>query len=226
MNIRIQDGAYRARMTGAQVKLSSKGTPYLTFLWKTEQDFELKSFFFLTDKTGGPNEKGKALVRKWCPKWDGSEYWFNEHFDEVSQIPVTLVVKNEPSFKDPSLIYPTVKWVNPANSYSRQSCSADRLVGCSDGSSPNCQSDTQVGFDIEASVPTPESRTEFESYLDQLSPTMADAWTAINVLYRGKSAAFIEKAWFSIIDTYANGKDQDQFSEAQWQSVINHMREM
>ena len=208
MNIRIQDGAYRARMTGAQVKLSFKGTPYLTFLWKTEQDFELKSFFFLTDKTGGPNEKGKALVRKWCPQWDGSEYWFNEHFDEVSQIPVILVVKNEPSFKDPSLIYPTVKWVNP--------------IGVS-LSSPRSAT-TEALPEPADDPPTPESRAEFESYLDQLSPTMADAWTAINVLYRGNSAAFIEKAWFSIIDTYANGKDQDQFSEAQWQSVINHMK--
>ena len=211
-------------MTGAQVKLSAKGTPYLTFLWKTEQGVELKSFFFLTDKSGGPNENGKALVRKWCPKWDGGEYWFNEHFDEVSRIPVILIVHNEPSYKDPSQIYPVVKWVNPANGYGRSTCSAGPLVGCSDESSPNSQSDTEVGVDSETSVPDPKNRAEFASYLDQLTPTMADAWAAINILYRGKSAAFVEKAWFSIIDTYSNGKDQDQFTEAQWQSVINHMK--
>ena len=205
MALLLQDGAYRAKMTGAQVKLSAKGTPYLTFLWKTEQGVELKSFFFLTDKSGGPNENGKALVRKWCPNWDGGEYWFNEHFDEVSKIPVILIVKNEPSYKDPSQIYPVVKWVNP--------------IGGHEAPSTNNQAPTPT-------PPDPANRAEFASYLDQLTPTMADAWAAINILYRGKSAAFVEKTWFSIIDAYSNGKDQDQFSEAQWLSVINHLKNL
>ena len=197
-------------MTGAQVKLSAKGTPYLTFLWKTEQGVELKSFFFLTDKSGGPNENGKTLVRKWCPNWDGGEYWFNEHFDEVSKIAVILIVKNEPSYKDPSQIYPVVKWVNP--------------IGGHQSPTTNYQSPTTNYQSPTTTPPDPANRAEFASYLDQLTPMMADAWAAINILYRGKSAAFVEKAWFSIIDTYSNGKDQDQFTEAQWQSVINHMK--
>ena len=214
MALLLQDGAYRAKMTGAQVKLSAKGTPYLTFLWKTEQGVELKSFFFLTDKSGGPNENGKTLVRKWCPNWDGGEYWFNEHFDEVSKIAVILIVKNEPSYKDPSQIYPVVKWVNP-------------IGGQRDLQRGSGVPTASEECDATASQPTPPdpaNRAEFASYLDQLTPMMADAWAAINILYRGKSAAFVEKAWFSIIDTYSNGKDQDQFTEAQWQSVINHMK--
>ena len=212
MNIKLQDGAYRARMTGAQVKLSAKGTPYLTFLWKTEQGVELKSFFFLTDKSGGSNENGKALVRKWCPNWDGGEYWFNEHFDEVSRIPVILIVKNEPCYKDPSQIYPVVKWVNPIGGH--QSPTTNHQLPITNYQSPT------------TTPPDPANRAEFASYLDQLTPTMADAWAAINILYRGKSAAFVEKAWFSIIDTYSNGKDQDQFTEAQWISVINHLKQL
>ena len=212
MALLLQDGAYRAKMTGAQVKLSAKGTPYLTFLWKTEQGVELKSFFFLTDKSGGPNENGKALVRKWCPNWDGGEYWFNEHFDEVSRIPVILIVKNEPCYKDPSQIYPVVKWVNP--------------IGGHQSPTTNYQSPTTNYQSPTTTPPDPANRAEFASYLDQLTPTMADAWAAINILYRGKSAAFVEKAWFSIIDTYSNGKDQDQFTEAQWLSVINHLKQL
>jgi len=116
MNTLIQNGQYLATLDQAEVKLSAKGNTVLCFRWRLERSGELIMLYAgLMMKDGTENTRGIALLKRWCPAWDGDPYWFCEHLDEARAYAVKLSIVNEPDWRDASKIVPVVKWVNPAN---------------------------------------------------------------------------------------------------------------
>ena len=59
---------------------------------------------------------------------------------------------------------------------------------------------------------------------DDLKPTMKDAWEAFCFMTSDWSNAEREKLWFSIIGKVAPGKDQIDFTEAEWSRVVSEMK--
>ena len=59
---------------------------------------------------------------------------------------------------------------------------------------------------------------------DDLKPTMKDAWEAFCFLTSDWSGAEREALWFATIGKVAPGKDQIDFTEAEWSRVVSEMK--
>jgi hypothetical protein len=73
---------------------------------------EMKNRFVLVESDGVLNTVNIAKVREWSG-WDGIDpYWFIEA--AKTSIKCMVKVKMEPGFRDPTTMYPVIKWVNKA----------------------------------------------------------------------------------------------------------------
>ena len=201
----LQDGVYDAHLVAAHHCESRLGKPIIEFLWKIDQsDLTVKSFLHLEMKNGLKNVQGIRFTKGWAVDWDGeAPDWFENNLETCQQYAVRLTVVNQPALNDPTRLYTHVKWVNPRQwarseelKVKREECPAVRKI----------------------------DPTRIPQLPDDLKPTMKDAWEAFCFLTSDWSNAEREKLWFSIIGKVAPGKDQIDFTEAEWSRVVSEMK--
>ena len=201
----LQDGVYDAHLVAAHHCESRLGKPIIEFLWKIDQsDLTVKSFLHLEMKNGLKNVQGIRFTKGWAVDWDGeAPDWFENNLETCQQYAVRLMVVNQPALNDPTRLYTHVKWVNP-----RQWARSEELKVKSE----ECPAVRKI------------DPTRIPLLPDDLKPTMKDAWEAFCFLTSDWSNAEREKLWFSIIGKVAPGKDQIDFTEAEWSRVVSEMK--
>ena len=201
----LQDGVYDAHLVAAHHCESRLGKPIIEFLWKIDQsDLTVKSFLHLEMKNGLKNVQGIRFTKGWAVDWDGeAPDWFENNLETCQQYAVRLTVVNQPALNDPTRLYTHVKWVNP-----RQWTRSEELKVRSE----ECPAVRKI------------DPTRIPQLPDDLKPTMKDAWEAFCFLTSDWSNAEREKLWFSIIGKVAPGKDQIDFTEAEWSRVVSEMK--
>ena len=201
----LQDGVYDAHLVAAHHCESRLGKPIIEFLWKIDQsDLTVKSFLHLEMKNGLKNVQGIRFTKGWAVDWDGeAPDWFENNLETCQQYAVRLMVVNQPALNDPTRLYTHVKWVNP-----RQWARSEELKVKSE----ECPAVRKI------------DPTRIPQLPDDLKPTMKDAWEAFCFLTSDWSNAEREKLWFSIIGKVAPGKDQIDFTEAEWSRVVSEMK--
>ena len=201
----LQDGVYDAHLVAAHHCESRLGKPIIEFLWKIDQsDLTVKSFLHLEMKNGLKNVQGIRFTKGWAVDWDGeAPDWFENNLETCQQYAVRLTVVNQPALNDPTRLYTHVKWVNP-----RQWARSEELKVKSE----ECPAVRKIDPSRIPLLP------------DDLKPTMKDAWEAFCFLTSDWSNAEREKLWFSIIGKVAPGKDQIDFTEAEWSRVVSEMK--
>ena len=201
----LQDGVYDAHLVAAHHCESRLGKPIIEFLWKIDQsDLTVKSFLHLEMRNGLKNVQGIRFTKGWAVDWDGeAPDWFENNLETCQQYAVRLTVVNQPALNDPTRLYTHVKWVNP-----RQWARSEELKVKSE----ECPAVRKI------------DPTRIPQLPDDLKPTMKDAWEAFCFLTSDWSNAEREKLWFSIIGKVAPGKDQIDFTEAEWSRVVSEMK--
>ena len=203
----LQDGVYDAHLVAAHHCVSRLGKPIIEFLWKIDRsDLTVKSFLHLEMKNGLKNVQGIRFAKGWAIDWDGVDpKWFENHIETCQQYAVRLTVVNDRSTTNPSLTYTHVKWVNPRNGFAAQKA------------------------ECEARSAERELRkidpARFAELPADLKPTMNDTWETFCFLTSDWSGAEREALWFAIIGRVAPGKDQIDFTEAEWSRVVSEMKE-
>ena len=202
----LQDGVYDAHLVAAHHCVSRLGKPIIEFLWKIDRsDLTVKSFLHLEMKNGLKNVQGIRFAKGWAIDWDGVDpKWFENHIETCQQYAVRLTVVNDRSTTNPSLTYTHVKWVNPRSGFAapRVECevrSAERELRKIDPA-------------------------RFAELPADLKPTMNDTWETFCFLTSDWSGAEREALWFAIIGRVAPGKDQIDFTEAEWSRVVSEMK--
>lgn len=195
--VTITDGKHRAHLCGAKTGASHTGNRYVNFQWQLADGTgrRIYSSSYLNRKDGSRNESGIALLRKWATGWDGNDpAWFVDNLDALRGIEVELIIKNKPWYKDQSKISPQVLFVNPVAA---------------------------------TSAATSEER-KTQPFAERLptviAPNMLDVWQAFREATEGMDAHDRDLLWLSIVETTVPGKDQDLFTDEDWQSVINAMK--
>ena len=207
----LQDGVYDAHLVAAHHCESRLGKPIIEFLWKIDQsDLTVKSFLHLEMKNGLKNVQGIRFTKGWAVDWDGeAPDWFENNLETCQQYAVRLTVVNQPALNDPTRLYTHVKWVNP------RKWNGGRVEG---GKVEECGV-RSAECEVRKIDPTRISLLP-----DDLKPTLKDAWEAFCFLTSDWSNAEREKLWFSIIGKVAPGKDQIDFTEAEWSRVVSEMK--
>lgn len=201
----LPDGVYPAHLVQATSGTSAAGLPIVEFLWQLDgTNRTLKSFLHLRLSDGSPNAKGIAFTRRWAPDWDGVEAaWFSRNLAFAAQYAVKLTVENRPWIRDPTRIFPAVKWVTPRSWQSETSAE------------PHAHT---------KAAPKPLAREALAEVPDDIEPTMVNAWAVFSLLYAGQSVATKETEWIAIVHELVPGTDQIDFTEANWRTVLAYLR--
>lgn len=109
--MQLQDGTYAAKPTACSITESKNGNLMAVMKFRLENGPELTFYSVLVKADGTVNTRNIEDIRKWSG-WDGADpYWLMD--TALADVPVEVVVANEPSITDPSKNWPAVKWVNP-----------------------------------------------------------------------------------------------------------------
>lgn len=198
----LQDGAYDAHLVAARYGLSRLGKPIVEFLWKIDSsDLTVKSFLHLEMKNGLRNVRGIQFTQVWASDWNGTDpEWFEKNIELCSRYPVRLTVVNVESPNEPGRLYTQVKWVNA------------RLSHPVPAKAPDEGGLRRIDPARAAELPDP------------IVPSMKGAWQAFCFLTSDWTAAERENLWFALVGKVAPGKDQIDFTEAEWSRIINEMK--
>lgn len=190
--VTIQNGKYRAKLCSVRTSISQKGIPGVTFNWELADGSarRIYSRTSLLKNDGKRNEIGIGLVRRWVPEWDGKEVqWFEQNHELLRGRTVELVIENKPWYKDPSMIGPEVKFVNPIKPTS----------GVNNGTTPVIISGL-------------------------IAPNMIDVIGAYAQATNDMDPVERDRQWIEIVRHAVPDKDQDLFTNEDWQKVIDHLR--
>ena len=203
----LQDGVYDAHLVAAHHCVSRLGKPMIEFLWKIDRsDLTVKSFLHLEMKNGLKNVQGIRFTKGWAIDWDGEDPdWFDNNLQTCQQYAVRLTVVNDRSTTNPSLTYTHVKWVNTRTGFPRPQVKVE--------------GEGEEGRGLRRIDPS-----RIPLLPDDLKPTMKDAWEAFCFLTSDWAGAEREALWFAIIGKVAPGKDQIDFTEAEWSRVVSEMK--
>lgn len=207
--LKIQDGAYLAHLAGAQVKLTTTNKLMVAFRWELAEGLgEIIGYSVLSQADGSLNSKPIEYIRRWCPEWDGVDpYWFEEHLAELRAIEVKLSIRNEPSYRDASVIVPRVVWVNPAKWSPKPTKTPPEVY----------DPDNLLGeLKVLGAAP------EFD--LSVVEPTMSDVWSAYAYLCRKIPLAKRDACWIAKVHELVPNKDQIDFTVEDWGKVLAWMR--
>jgi hypothetical protein len=107
----IQDGTYAARPGQARVYENDKGSLVACIEMHIDGGPVLKSFHTLAKADGTLMTRTIDNLKAWSG-WDGTDpFWLTDN--DLTGIPVEVVVENQPGMSDPTKMYASVKWVNP-----------------------------------------------------------------------------------------------------------------
>lgn len=207
----IQDGNYLAKLKGAQTRLTAAGKLMLVFLWELEDGRQIKSYSVISQPDGTLNPKPIGYIQRWCPDWDGVDpYWFEENLAALAQLKVRLSIRNEPSYRDPTISEAKVMWINPLTW--GEWVKVKRLGEGEAGET-----------DPEALMTTLVRDGEID--LSIVKPTMSELWGAYAHLCREVPIAKRNACWIAAMKRLIPGKDQIDFDEGDWEEVLRWMRQ-
>lgn len=208
----IQDGNYPAKLKGAQTRLTAVGKLMLVFLWEFEDGRQIKSYSVISQPDGTLNPKPIGYIQRWCPDWDGVDpYWFEENLAALAQLKVRLSIRNEQSYRDPTISEAKVMWINPLTwgpSYAK--ATEGKGVGAGEPVDP------------EALMTTLARDGEID--LSIVRPTMSEVWGAYAHLCREVPIAKRNACWITAMKRLVPSKDQIDFDEGDWECVLEWVR--
>jgi len=195
--ITIEDGKHHARLVALTTGRSQSGNPYVQFQWQLTDGRRIYSASYLNRKDGSRNERGIANMQKWAKEWDGKDIgWFERELERLKEMTVELVVKNKPWFRDPAQTSPQVEFINPVNA-----------------------AETPVKAVERVTVPTGRTFA-----LGEVAPNMLDAWRAFQEQTTELSSYERDLIWIEAVNKAAPNKDQDLFTDEDWEKVIHILK--
>ena len=196
----LQNGRYAARLSYATAYTTAAGARAVEFLWELDNPYDAnnpkasaKSTLVMTKRDGTPNDAGIQYVRNWATDWDGKD---PEWF--ARNLAFVSLYRIAVTIEDGK-----VKWVTARNYWEktqRQASAAPAPCGV-------------PFFD-------PAKLKELPRKIER---TMSGVWCAFRFLAEGKTPDVRDRKWFELIASAAPGKMQVDFTEEDWQKVIDEM---
>lgn len=187
------------RVVDVDVTTSKAGNPMVVVEWDVASEpRHLRSYHVTADAAGVRNERNIRTLRNVFPKWDGqSTGWFAENYDECLTASAELVTEERVWNGH---LYSAVKYVNPL------------------------RSGLQAMLVPPKRLPPP---TRPQGTLpEEIEPTLESVWNAYVALHSGETYPELSKGWFALLDSaVVPQKDQDQYDEFDWRTVIAAMKD-
>ncbi|MFZ4778300.1 MAG: hypothetical protein ACOYM3_23260 [Terrimicrobiaceae bacterium] len=189
-----------------------------------EENEMLKKFFVLFKADGSPNIDDYNLIREFSG-WNGLDpYWIQDNAG--AEWPVSVVVGMEPGYKDPSKLYPTIKWVNTVGGASMPASSDRAAILAEFGSRFRALAGPQPVMNsrhtpVKTGAPSvPPARAPLPAPTRPppggVKHTQASCWDALQAAQPSASQAEIENLWYSIVTG-----DQATMTSADWARVAD-----
>ena len=194
--ITIQDGKHRAKLFSVAIKQAKSGRPFAQFNWQFTDgsNRRIYSISSPTRRDGSRNDKGIDLMKQWAPGWDGNDIrWFEQNLDTLRETEVDLLIKNKPWFKDPSQIGPQVIGIYPV---------------------------AKGGLAEKPRRETTPAKHPLQTPI-VATPNMIDIFNAFKSATEGMDSVVRDKLWLDTVHSAVPGKDQDLFTDEDWQTVID-----
>ena len=188
-----------------------------------EENEMLKKFFVLFKADGSPNMDDYNLIREFSG-WNGIDpYWIQDNAE--AEWPVSVVVGMLPGYKEPTKLFPTIKWVNTVGG-GGMPVSSDRAAILAEfgprlralaGPQPVMNSRhtpvktaTPAGPPARAPLPAPT-----RSPPSGVKHTQASCWDALQAGQPNASPDEVVALWYSLIAE----RDQATMTGADWANV-------
>ena len=184
----------------------------------------LRKYFVLFKADGSPNESDYNLIREFSA-WDGIDpYWIQDNAG--AEWPVEVVVAWEPGYKDPSKLFPTIKWVNTVGTTGMPESGDRGAILARFGSrlralaGPRPVANSRHTPVKTAAPSAPPARAPLPAPTRPppggVKHTQASCWDALQASQPNASQAEIENLWYSIVTG-----DQATMTSADWARVAD-----
>jgi hypothetical protein len=187
-----------------------------------EENTMLRKYFVLFKSDGSPNLSDYNLIREFSG-WDGLDpYWIQENAG--AEWPVEVVIAWEPGYKDPSKLFPAIKWVNAVGGAAMPESSDRATIMARFGSKLRGLAGPQP---VQNSRHTPVKKTAPSAPPARVPPpaptrpppggvnhTQTSCWDALQSGQPNASQAELEALWYSIVTG-----DQATMTSADWAKV-------
>ena len=187
-----------------------------------EENEMLKKFFVLFKADGSPNMDDYNLIREFSG-WNGIDpYWIQDNAG--AEWPVSVVVGMLPGWKEPTKLFPTIKWVNTVGGASMPASSDRAEILAEFGSRLRALAGPQPVMNsrhtpVKTAAPSaPPTRAPLPAPTRPppggVKHTQASCWDALQASQPDASQAEIENLWYSIVTG-----DQATMTSADWANV-------
>jgi hypothetical protein len=187
-----------------------------------EENTMLRKYFVLFKSDGSPNLSDYNLIREFSG-WDGLDpYWIQENAG--AEWPVEVVIAWEPGYKDPSKLFPAIKWVNAVGGAAMPESSDRATIMARFGSKLRGLAGPQS---VQNPRHTPVKKTAPSAPPARVPPpapirpppggvnhTQTSCWDALQSGQPNASQAELEDLWYSIVTG-----DQATMTSADWAKV-------
>lgn len=189
-----------------------------------EENEMLKKFFVLFKADGSPNMDDYNLIREFSG-WNGIDpYWIQDNAG--AEWPVSVVVGMLPGWKEPTKLFPTIKWVNTVGGASMPASSDRAEILAEFGSRLRALAGPQPVMNsrhtpVKTAAPSaPSTRAPLPAPTRPppggVKHTQASCWDALQASQPDASQAEIENLWYSIVTG-----DQATMTSADWARVAD-----
>ncbi len=182
----------------------------------------LKKYFVIFKADGSPNIDDYNLLREFSG-WNGIDpYWIQDNAG--AEWPVSVVVAMEKGYKDPTKLFPTIKWVNSVGG-AGMPASSDRAAILSEfGSRLRALAGPQPVMNsrhtpVKAAPAIPPARVPTPAPMRPppggLKHTQTSCWDALQVGQPNASSDQVVALWYSLIGE----RDQATMTSADWAGI-------
>lgn len=209
-----------------------------------EPKIERSKRFWLTNNAGAINTKTIEQIKKFSPAWDGTDpYWFleGENFAGCGLVELVLASRPYTNNNGGTTNWQDVDWVNPlggsggkqpvasadkasimakyGNMFKAAAGAAPKPVSAASLKKPAAPAAAPAARPAMPSRPVPAAQAEarFRAGLEG----QGEVWEAYSNACDAKQmpSAARDEAWFTAIDEIAPGKNQQDFTAAEWDQV-------
>jgi hypothetical protein len=210
----VKDGTYQAVAREASVYFNLGGSLVCAFNFQLESGEYIKGYSTLAKSDGTVNTKSIDNLKD-VFGWDGQDpFWLVEN--DLSGVPVQLVIENVSGRDDPTKTYSQVKWINkPGGGSGAMPEAGDRKAILAKfgskfralaGGSPVKPKAPPTAPPAASAPPTKAPPTK------EPVSTQEKCWNAICEAHKDESREDIEKAWFEAI----GDRDPEKFTPKDW----------
>jgi hypothetical protein len=187
-----------------------------------EENAMLKKYFVIFKADGSLNMDDYNLIREFSG-WNGIDpYWIQDNAG--AEWPVSVVVGMEPGYKDPTKLFPTIKWVNTVGGAGMPVSSDRAAILAEFGSRLRALAGPQPVMNsrhtpVKAAAPSaPPARVPPPAPTRPppggVNHTQTSCWDALQSGQPNASQAELEALWYSIVTG-----DQATMTSADWAKV-------